>query len=55
MWVYLLEILLLTLSLPVLTWVGDNTNLLSNGNILKMVSVNNAFIERFLNNIWQAF
>ena len=41
---------LLTLSLPD-SWAGDNTDLPSDSNILKMVRVNIGLQERFLKNI----
>ena len=41
------SIAVLTLSLPVPGWAGDNTNLRLNSNISKIAKVNIEFIERF--------
>ena len=42
---------LLTFSLPVSRWAGDNTDLPSDINISKSVGVNIAFVGSFLKNI----
>ena len=41
----------LILSLPLLQWAGNNIDLPSNGNILKMVKGKITFIKTFLRNI----
>ena len=52
---FIVKDLLITLSLPVPHWTGDNTDLPSDSNISRTVRVNIAFTERFLKNIQQAF
>ena len=47
----LISLLILILSLPVPRGAGDNTDLLSNSNILKTLRVNFAFTERFSKSI----
>ena len=45
----------LTLSLPVLRWESDDTDLHLEGNILWKIRVNTAFTKRFIRNIQLIF